>query len=280
MLDIDGVPLRDYLIAQAGLTRHKRVYEEGRRVQYSDSGFLSRPRVERVRTEGGTVIWYPVPSRNTHVPRSIYGSRDEPLVEKFMRKVEKSEDGHWYWKGHCDRQGYGRFSLKVDGKYKTVGAHRWIFEHFVRPLEPGESIDHLNDICGVRNCVNIEHLDPCPPAENARRARVRHSLALREVCASGHVLSEVGTRVDERGTVLCLACRHETGIKSGSLYFNRRVVICAELGFSNIVCENGHRLDEDNALLKSGRCRECHRVRAQASRDRKQVAASEAEDSP
>ena len=63
--------LRELLIAHAGLKKRNRVYEAGRRVQYSDSVFLSRSRMERIRTESGTVVWYAVPGRNTHVPRAI-----------------------------------------------------------------------------------------------------------------------------------------------------------------------------------------------------------------
>lgn len=258
--------LRELLIAHAGLRRYRRVYEAGRRVKYSDSVFLSRPRMERIRTESGTVVWYAAPGRNAHVPRMINGERDEPLLDKFMRRVEKNEDGHWYWKGHCDRQGYGRFSVKIDGKYKTVGAHRWIFEYLVRPLAPGESIDHLNDICGIRNCVNIEHLDPCSPGENARRGRVKLSLANRETCNEGHVLADVGTRMDGTGTVLCLACRKISLDKSRRLFYDRRAAQCAEQGLNGVFCKAGHDLDVANALNGVGICRECARLHEQEAR--------------
>jgi hypothetical protein len=275
VIEIDGVPLREYLIAQAGLQKRVRVYEDGRRVQYSDTGFLSSSRVEVHRGMRGSVSCLAVPSAYTHVPRQIYGTRDESLLDKFMRRVEKCDDGHWRWTGHCSKQGYGRFSIKVDGKYKTVAAHRWFYEYMVRPLSPEETIDHLNDICGIRNCVNIDHLDPCSGGENARRARVKLSLADREVCNNGHVLSEVGTRVDARGVVLCNACSSEKATRSNRSYFKRRAIICDQLGLQFIVCEEGHRLDLDDALLKSGRCRECHRERAQRDRDRQKAVLEE-----
>jgi len=259
--------LRELLIAHAGLKKRNRVYEAGRRVQYSDSVFLSRPRMERIRTESGTVVWYAAPGRNAHVPRMINGERDEPLLDKFMRRVEKNEDGHWYWKGHCDRQGYGRFSVKIDGKYKTVGAHRWIFEYLVRPLAPGESIDHLNDICGIRNCVNIEHLDSCSPGENARRGRVKLSLANRETCNVGHPLVEVGSCIQSgTETVLCAQCNRDRTKKCEGGYFARRAIQCAEQGLNGVFCTAGHDLEISGSLTGRGKCRECARLREKEAR--------------
>jgi hypothetical protein len=269
VIEVNGVPLRDLLIAQAGLQRVVRVIENGRRVQYTDTGFLSRPRVERVQADCRSVIWANVAVRNTRAHRVAYGPRDEPLIDKFMRKVEKSADGHWRWTGHLTKQGYGRFSVKIDGKSRTVAAHRWIYEYMIRPLGPEETIDHLNEICGVRSCVNVEHLDPCSGGENARRARVRHSLAGRDICNNNHVLSEVGTSIDGKGTVLCNACTAARQARSNRSYFQRRAYICYQLGLSFIVCENNHRLDLEKSLLSSGRCRACHRERAQRDRDRK-----------
>jgi hypothetical protein len=272
VLEVNGVPLRDLLIAHAGLKVRNRETVDGRRTQVSDSVFLSRPRKELSRTLGGSVIVYSVGGAYTHVPRREYGPRDEPLLDKFMRKVDQNPDGHWYWTGHLTRQGYGRFSLKVDGKYKTVGAHRWIYEAMVRLLEPDEVVDHRNDICGIRNCVNPSHLEAVSPEENARRGRVKLSLAHRTVCNNKHVLAEVGTRIDERGTVICKQCERDKVVRSRDNFYIRRAQICYEQGLEFIQCEDGHRLDLDGALSKNGTCRECNRLYAQSQRDRKKQA--------
>lgn len=274
MLEVDGLPLRDLLIQQAGLKSRVRVYENGRRVQYSDSKFLTSPRLERVRTALGTVMMYRAAVAYEHVPRREYGPRDEPLLDKFMRKVDMNIDGHHYWTGHITRQGYGRFSLKIDGKNKTVGAHRWIFEQLVRPLEPGEVADHKNDICGIRHCVNIEHLEGVTHEENSRRGRVKLSLALREICNKNHVLAEVGTRIDEKGTVLCLECEKEKHARSNERFFIRRAIVCAREGRDYVYCPRDHRLDLENALLASGLCRLCHLENEQASRTRRKQASA------
>lgn len=63
-----------------------------------------------------------------------------------------------------DGEGYGR--VKRDGK--THQAHRMLYEQMVGPIPEGLFLDHL---CGVRRCVNPDHLEPVSPAENTRRGR-------------------------------------------------------------------------------------------------------------
>lgn len=140
-----------------------------------------------------------------------------------MRRVSKSEDGHWYWTGHVTKQGYGRFSIKVDGEYKTVAAHRWIFEQRVRPLVPGEILDRKINVCDIRCCVNYDHLEAVDSSERSKRIRLRESLA-------------------------------------NSRYFIRRAEVCARLGLQNIVCEQNHILTLEDALLPNGLCAECRRA--------------------
>ncbi|MFA7264853.1 MAG: HNH endonuclease [Candidatus Nanopelagicales bacterium] len=266
MIEIAGVPLRDVLIRQMGIpTRPRRFYEDGRRKQITEPG-LKSPRLEVARTPRGSVIIYAVPVAYEHVPRREYGPRNEDLETKFLRRVEKDRDGHWYWTGHLTHQGYGRFSVKVDGKYKTVGAHRWSFEFYNRPLEEGEVVDHLNDICGIRRCVNPAHLDGTTSEESARRGRVKLSLTKRETCNHGHVLAEVGIRINENGTAVCKQCERDKVIKSRDTFFVRRAEICYQQGLDRIVCEDGHFLDLENSLSKNGTCRECNRLYAASRR--------------
>jgi hypothetical protein len=62
--------------------------------------------------------------------------------------------------------GYARFWI-ADA---LLMAHRFYYERTKGPIPAGLEIDHR---CFVRNCVNVEHLEPVTRIENSRRARSR-----------------------------------------------------------------------------------------------------------
>jgi len=66
----------------------------------------------------------------------------------------------WEWKGKTNKAGYGVFTTE------QVYVHRYAYEYMKAPIPEGLTIDHL---CRVRNCVNPDHLEPVPRAENTRR---------------------------------------------------------------------------------------------------------------
>src|SRR6188472_1096483 len=61
----------------------------------------------------------------------------------------------WVWNGAVRTTGYGQFS-------RCTFAHRLSYETHVGPIPDGLDIDHL---CGVRLCVNPDHLEPVTRAE-------------------------------------------------------------------------------------------------------------------
>lgn len=96
---------------------------------------------------------------NTHEPDESAGS-----------------DSCWLWKSNTDEKGYGRFSARVNGKYKKVRAIRAMAQlmrgenefdldddplgpiiYFERPaLDPDlETVDHT---CWNTGCINPSHL--------------------------------------------------------------------------------------------------------------------------
>jgi hypothetical protein len=97
--------------------------------------------------------------------------------DRFWAQVDRrSDDECWPWTGHVSKQtGYG--SIKVDGRPRLV--HRWAYEHFVGPIPPGYTIDHVWDNgCVLKHCANwLRHLEPVTMKENDRRARARKGAA-------------------------------------------------------------------------------------------------------
>ena len=82
---------------------------------------------------------------------------------RFWQKTVVEATGCWRWVGARDQNGYGLFR---DGGGAQVRAHRWAFERWGEPLDPGLTIDHL---CRNRACVNPCHMEQVTRAENARR---------------------------------------------------------------------------------------------------------------
>lgn len=101
------------------------------------------------------------------------------------------------WAGNVDHHGYGRLTVRRDGKHAKVRAHR-AMEQTLRdgaaqlaaddavpgpwyasplptvkapPLDPErETLDHL---CACTGCINPDHWQPLPNAENARRQQAQ-----------------------------------------------------------------------------------------------------------
>jgi hypothetical protein len=127
--------------------------------------------------------WHGVPC-----DRRTSGRVAEAPPDRFLSKVERTESGCWLWTGGISKDGYGKFPVLVTpGKpFRWVRAHRWSYEHFIGPIPPKLTLDHL---CRVRNCVNPEHLEPVTNAENTRRGESGIRQREKTHCRRGHPLS-------------------------------------------------------------------------------------------
>lgn len=113
-----------------------------------------------------------------------YGDPSVPLsferiatgaVDRYNAKTVR-ESGCLVWQGAVGSHGYG---MMQDDSGTSVLVHRWAYEHFVANTQSGMFIDH---ICGVRKCVDPEHLREVTPKQNAENITV-----MRKANTSGHV---------------------------------------------------------------------------------------------
>jgi hypothetical protein len=123
------------------------------------------------------------------------------LEERFMEKVEKTEDGCWLWLASLDARGYGQFRRPEPPH--IAKAHRVSYELHVGPIPEGLTLDHL---CRVRHCVNPDHLEPVTNRENILRGESFTAQQARQThCVRGHEFTPENTHV-WRGHRGCRAC--------------------------------------------------------------------------
>jgi hypothetical protein len=89
------------------------------------------------------------------------------LLARFWKKVDKTDDGCWLWKGATGSKGYGSMGWGPRGAMRSYLAHRLAYHWLVAPLDPSLTVDHL---CYERRCVRPDHLEAVSLAENMRRS--------------------------------------------------------------------------------------------------------------
>jgi hypothetical protein len=178
-------------------------------------------------------------------------------------------DDCWPWTGHVGRDGYGIF---YDGE-RQLKAHRFSFALHVRPLEPGEQVDHtchtrackLGPDCPHRRCQRPDHLEAVSQSENTRRGN--NCFRDQTHCKRGHEFTAANTRVSDAGSRVCIRCRRD--------YYRERMWREARAAGKptraerwathereRTHCKEGHLLDEANTMRIDGerRCRICSRA--------------------
>jgi hypothetical protein len=123
-------------------------------------------------------------------------NRSLSLAARLERRSERDPvTGCWLWQG-TRHGGYGYIQYK--GRRQLV--HRASYKVHVGPIPNGLEIDHL---CGVRRCLNPEHLEPVTHAENQRR-----KAETKTHCVHGHEYTGDNVGVTN-GSRYCRACRRE-----------------------------------------------------------------------
>lgn len=79
----------------------------------------------------------------------------------YLSSYVMGERGCWIFTGSVNAKGYGRI-------LRTT-AHRYFYAALVGSVPASLQVDHL---CGVKRCVNPDHLELVTNAENQRRKRL------------------------------------------------------------------------------------------------------------
>jgi hypothetical protein len=97
------------------------------------------------------------------------------LLDRLLSLSYQDDAGHWIWLGERNRDGYGKISMRQNGRWRNLYAHRVSFEHLFGPIPSGHDLDHKPEC--PRCCIHPNHLTPVPYREH--RARTGFSSRVR-----------------------------------------------------------------------------------------------------
>ena len=138
-------------------------------------------------------------------------------IDRFHKRYTVSPEGCWLWK-LPEPNGYGKFSISENGKWKMYWAHRAAYILFKGKIPAGLQIDHL---CRKLACVNPDHLRAITQKENILCSTSPTALiAARRVCNKGHRYTVANTRI-YRGMRYCRQCRREWDARPNSKDYRR-----------------------------------------------------------
>lgn len=214
------------------------------------------------------------------VPTGRYLDR---VVQRLIRDIEwpESADDCWLFRGALNKGGYGRFSIRRDGRadkqrdVKATGRQRIVQAHrLMWALWYGDTDKPLDHICEVWRCINPNHLRETTTRDNTLRSKTSPIAinARRTECKWGHSLSGDNLYVEPSGRRRCKTCMARRGAEwkekvnygqggAGTRKFRRK---------NRTECINGHPATEANTYYRkngSRECRVCHRERERTRAD-------------
>ena len=127
----------------------------------------------------------------------------KPWPYNMLLNMAPQPNGCIWYTGRIDAQGYGSVTITGD---RQRPVHRAAYEYFVGPIPDGLHVDHLchgwdadcpcGPACLHRRCINVDHLEPVTPQENAARGRggsVNNPRSAQTHCIRGHEFTEANT---------------------------------------------------------------------------------------
>ena len=102
---------------------------------------------------------------NFQIPKSL---DKEKLKSRLKALVKVDENGCWIYQGYTCKAGYARFWIR--GKSCSL-AHRISYALYKGRIRKDKVVDHK---CGVRNCVNPEHLQAVSQSKNIKLIKRRN----------------------------------------------------------------------------------------------------------
>lgn len=148
---------------------------------------------------------------------TVYSELDyNGLLLMYSNRIRKQPSGCWTWCGYIELDGYGR--VRFEGKLRPV--HRVLYEAKFGKIA---NINiHIHHKCGIRRCVNIEHLEVITKAAHNTLHKKTFSSTdeatliqeyTQERCTATEIAKEHNIHVE---TVLRVLKRHGISIRRGS----------------------------------------------------------------
>jgi len=170
---------------------------------------LCNAHYKKLRTHGD-------PRAGKTVPRGV------ARLERYTSYVDqRGPDECWPWTGGRNEKNYGQFNT---GEPSGI-AHRYGFSQLVRPLEPGETVDHTchngsgcsgGNTCEHRACQNPAHWEAVDNWTNGSRGESFSAVNARKThCPAGHELTEENTYLVNGGrSRQCKICTKDKAKKT------------------------------------------------------------------
>ncbi len=196
--------------------------------------------------------------------------RARPLAERLLAKIEKTDVGCWLFNGHIDKKsGYGKLSpdRTPDAVQTSIWVHRISYAAHKGAIPFGMELEHT---CGVRRCVNPEHLRPITHRENFVHNRlpgqVRVNIATKTHCIHGHPLSGDNLVIRANGKRReCRTCKRAIVKRAAAKKAAQRRAESRVRGAHNrqkTHCPQGHPYNGENLVIDRGQrgCRACRKA--------------------